>query len=132
MADDESRWELDWWAAIPPLCLLLGAALILMPAFLPERVLKSTAWTPEQAQQYQAASVKFHGLSQSYRSPGPESDPGTLRQELEQAKAEYEALRAQLDNALARPEKLAWILRGLGATLVVVGGYFAYVSRSPG
>jgi hypothetical protein len=127
--DKESSWEFDWRAGLPLVCLVAGVALILASVFLPKSALNNGIWSQEQAEKYQAASVKLHSLSHGSLHPSPNADPVAMRKELEQADQEYKAIRAQLDAALGRPKKLAWILRGVGVALMIVGGVVAHSMR---
>jgi hypothetical protein len=129
--DHDSSWELDWRAAVPLICVVAGVALILASILLPKRALNNGSWSQEQAQAYQAASVKLHSLSHSSLHPSPDDDPAAMHQELEQANKDYQAIRAQYDTALARPQKIVWILRGVGVALLVAGGFAAYCMRNP-
>lgn len=130
MADSESRPKLDWRAACSLICLVSGIALILVPVFLPKSILSQGSWSQEQAQKYQAASVKLHGLSMSSVNRSPDADPEAFRKELKQAEQDYAAIRSQLDSALARPSKITWILRGIGLAILVVGGFAARSLRA--
>jgi hypothetical protein len=131
MTASESPWELDWRAALPLVCIVAGVVLILLSVSLPKRTLNQGSWSQEQAEKYQAASVKLHSLSHSSIQSSPDSDPETIRKELQQAEKDYQAIRAQLDAALARPSKIVWVLRGIGLALLAIGGYAAYSSRNP-
>ena len=44
------------------------------------------------------------------------------REELKSAKADYDALRGQLDSVIARPRRWAWIIRAIGISAVLLGG----------
>jgi NO-binding membrane sensor protein with MHYT domain len=125
MTGSESQPQLDWRAAFSVICLIAGIGLIVAPVFLPKRVLNKGSWSQAQAEKYQAASIKLHGLSMASVHPSPDANPEALHKELKQAEQEYAAIRAQLDSALARPSKIIWILRGLGVALLVAGGFAA-------
>src|SRR5262245_5097808 len=120
MTDSESRPPLDWRAAFPLICLVAGIALIIAPVFLPKSILTKGSWSQEQADKYQAASVKLHSLSQASVHRAPDADSAAFHKELKQAEQDYAAMRGKLDSALARPSKIIWLLRGLGIALLAV------------
>jgi hypothetical protein len=130
MTRHESPEELDWRAALPFVCLVAGIVFLLLSVGLPKRTLNKGSWSQEQAEKYQAASVKLHSLSLALLHPSPDSDPAAQRKELEQAEKDYQAIRSQLDSALARPSQITWILRGIGMALLAIGGYSAHSMRS--
>jgi hypothetical protein len=131
MTASESPRDLDWRAALPFVCIVAGIVLILLSVSLPKRVLNQGSWSQEQAEKYQAASVKLHSLSNASLNPAPDAEFEARRKELAQAEKDYQAIRIQLDAALARPSKIVWLLRGLGVVLLALGGYTAYAKRNP-
>jgi hypothetical protein len=130
MTGNESRGEPAWRAALPLVCIIAGVVLILAPLLLPKRSLNKGSWSQEQAEKYQAASVKLHGLSSTPPGTLPAAELEAFHKDLKQAEQDYAAIRAELDSALARPAKITWLLRGLGMALLAIGGYLAYSARS--
>lgn len=130
MAGSELRPQLDWRAACSLICLVAGIGLIVVPVFLPKSALRKGSWSQEQAEKYQAAAKKLHGLSMAsvHRSPDTESE--AFHKELKEAEQDYAAIRFQLDSALARPAKITWLLRGLGIALLIAGGFTAKSLRA--
>jgi hypothetical protein len=97
---------------------------------MPASVTRSGAWTSEQAKQYQSASSKLHGLSHKLVHANPE-EQRAVRDELRQAKAEYDGLRSQLDSARSRPQRWSWALRIAGILAFCIGGALLYTSPEP-
>jgi hypothetical protein len=90
-----------------------------------------SAWSPEQAKEYQAASVKLHSLSQqTVAAAGSNSDKAN-REKLAQAETEYKAIRSQLDSAIDRPKYITYALRIVGSLLAITGLTLIY-RRSDG
>ena len=108
------------------LALLAGGLALIAWSFLGAASAKHSGWSPEQASEYQAASARLHGLSHSYAEQLRGGDPGAAKAELDQAKEEYNALRERLDAAIARPKRIAWLLRVGGAALALAGGCLLY------
>lgn len=102
--------------------LLAGGILLLAISFFwPGQSLSRSAWSSEQAQAYQAASVKLHGLSQETVATAGSNNDKANREKLERAEAEYKAIRAQLDSAIDRPKYITYTLRILGSLLAIAG-----------
>lgn len=116
--------------AVPYILLSGGVALILFSFMLPARLLSQSNWTPEQAKQYQAASLKLHSLSHASLHSTPEADREAQQNQLKQADADYQAIRSQLDSATKRPKNIAFAMRILGAGLLIVGGITLYFTRT--
>jgi hypothetical protein len=87
-----------------------------------------TAWSEEQAREYQAASSRLHSLSHQFAQQANRGNETVARQ-LKQAEADYDSLRGQLESAMARPQRIAILLRVAGLLLLVVGGACLYFGR---
>jgi hypothetical protein len=102
--------------------LLAGGILLLAVSFFwPGQSLSRSAWSPEQAKAYQAASVKLHGLSQETVAAAGSNNDKANREKLAQAEAEYKAIRSQLDSAIDRPKYITYALRIFGSLLAIAG-----------
>ena len=101
MTDSEPEWKLDWRAALPATPLIVGIVIVVLSLFWPKGASQSS-WSPEQAKKYQAASVELHGLSHSMAHAKPD-EQAALNKKLQQAEADYKAIRSQLDSAIDRP-----------------------------
>jgi hypothetical protein len=106
----------------------VGLLLVVASVFLPASAVSGTSWSPEQAKQYQAASVKLHSLSQTAASSTPEKQR-ELRTQLHDAEKEYASRRAELDAAIRRPHRVTTLLRVAGIALAAAGGIGAYLGR---
>ncbi len=96
--------------------LMVGASLVA-----PSLSLGRTAWSDEQAAEYQSTSARLHQLSHQHaQAPSPEA-AATVRDELEQTQTDYRRLRGQLDTARGLTGRMATILRIGGAVLAVAG-----------
>ena len=131
MTDNERDQKLDWRTALPATSLAGGILLILLSLFWPSGATSRANWSAEQAKQYQAASIKLHSLSHASVHPGTDVDPQAQRKELQQAEADYKAIRAELDSAIDRPKHLILAFRVAGVTLVAAGGLGMYYARNP-
>jgi hypothetical protein len=131
MASSEPKRELDWRTLIPAVLVIGGILLILGSLLLPTSVTGRAGWSPEQAKKYQEAAVKLHSLSHASLHTSPEADQPAKRKELQQAEADYNAIRSQLDSAIARPKKITWAIRLAGVALVAIGGFGLYHGRAP-
>jgi len=88
---------------------------------LPSKASRRGAWSDDQAKQYQASAIKLHGLSHEVAHAKSDQE-AAVRKELKAAQAEYDVLRGDLESALGRPQRLAWVLRFGGLLFVMVGG----------
>jgi hypothetical protein len=102
---------------------LLGVGILLLAVsfFWPSQSASRAAWSPEQAQAYQAASIKLHSLSQESVAAAGSNKDKTIREKLGQAEAEYKAIRSQLDSAIDRPKSITLALRIAGSLAAIVG-----------
>jgi hypothetical protein len=91
----------------------------------PTDSIRRGAWSPEQAKQYQDASKKLHSLSHDMAHAHGDKE-GDVRKEFGLAKAEYDALRRDLDSAISRPSRWTWIMRFAGMLAAVFGGILLY------
>jgi len=131
MTGNDPRQPFDSWKAIPAILLTSGIVLILLSLFWPTGTVSHANWSPDQAKQYQAASVKLHGRSHASVHPSPDADPQAMRKELQQAEADYKAIRTQLDSAINGPKRFALALRAAGIAILVAGGAGMYYFRAP-
>ncbi len=131
MTGNEPQQAVSVRAAIPALLLIGGIALVLLSLVLPGRAIGRANWSQKQATQYQAASVKLHSLSHASVHPSPDADRQAMHQELQQAEADYKAIRAQLDSAIDGPKNFTRTIRAAGIVLVLAGGLGMYYVRTP-
>ena len=130
MATSEPSHHVDRRTGLAIALIAVGLLLVAASVFLPEAATRGTNWSPEQAKQYQAASVKLHSLSHTAaRSPEKQEE---LRKQLQDAEKEYASRRADLDAALNRPHRVTFMLRVAGVFLAAAGGISAYLSRKSG
>lgn len=113
----------------PPLVLILGCFLVAVSLIWHVSSTNHNGWSPEQAKQYQAASVKLHSLSHAAMHPTSDTDLKAQRKELEQAQEDYSAIRSQLDSAIAWPRQVAIAMRIVGILLGATGAYFVFSKR---
>jgi hypothetical protein len=130
MTDSNSERSSSIRTLVPPLVLILGCFLIAVSLIWPFSSTNHTGWSPEQAKQYQAASVKLHSLSHAAMHPTPDTDLKAQRKELEQAQEDYSAIRSQLDSAIAWPRQVAITMRIGGTLLGAIGAYLLFPKRA--
>ena len=106
----------------------LGLLLVVASVIMPTGAAGGANWSPEQAKQYQAASVKLHSLSHTSASASPEKQR-ELKSQLQEAEKDYASRRAALDAAIGRPQRVKWILRMAGVAIAAAGGVSAYLSH---
>jgi hypothetical protein len=128
MTDNEPERKLDWRAALPAMPLIVGIVFVLLSLFWPNGASQSS-WSPEQAKKYQSASVELHGLSHSMAHAKPD-EQAALNKKLQQAEADYKAIRSQLDSAIDRPGRISVVLRWTGIALMAIGGLTLYLMRN--
>ena len=63
MANNEPQHSSDWRTALAIALIAVGLLLVVASVIMPASAAGGTNWSPEQAKQYQAASVKLHSLS---------------------------------------------------------------------
>lgn len=101
--------------------IVVGVAMIAVSFVWPTKASQRGAWSLEQAMRYQAATMKLHGLSHDVAHATPDRE-AAVREELNEARADYDALRKDLDAALSRPRRWAWLLRAAGILTLLLGG----------
>ena len=121
MADSEPAKQPTHRPAIAAGLLGMGILLLVLSFFWPGQSISRTAWSPEQAKAYQAASVKLHTLSQQTVTTAGSNSDKVNREKLAEAETEYKAIRTQLDSAIDRPKHLTYALRIVGALLAITG-----------
>jgi len=100
--------------------IVVGMAMIALSFAWPTKASQRGAWSLEQAQRYQAAAIKLHGLSHDVADASPDSE-AAVRAELNQARTEYDALRNDLDAAISRPRRWSWLLKAAGILVLLLG-----------
>jgi hypothetical protein len=119
--DDERPPRVHWPQAISILLLAIGAGLIIWSFVKPSLSSARAAWSQEQADAYQQTSIKLHGLAHEAIHAAGSAKEQEVKAELEKAQAEYDVLRTQLESAISRPNRVAWILR-IGGILFMAAG----------
>ncbi|MFO0787951.1 MAG: hypothetical protein U0805_00740 [Pirellulales bacterium] len=117
------------WAALPAIAIIAGLAFIAVSLVWPARSMSRANWSPEQALKFQAASVKLHDLSHGAAHQTAE-DLAAHKRELQQAEAQFQIMRTQLDSAINSPHNYAFVLRILGGFLIVAGAISAFATRN--
>jgi hypothetical protein len=130
MARLEPTSKLARGEVIAGLLLASGLALVAWSFIWTSVSGRPAGWSQEQAREYQAASAKLHGLSHEYVHESERGNEGAVRAELEQAQAEYDVLRGQLESAMHRPRRIALVMRFGGLLLIVIGAVSLYFGRS--
>jgi hypothetical protein len=112
------------------IALLAGGILLFALSFVwPGQSASRAAWSPEQAKAYDVASIKLHSLSQETVAAAGSNNAKALRSKIDQAEAEYKAIRSQLDSAIDRPKHITLALR-ISATLLAIVGLTLIYRRS--
>jgi hypothetical protein len=114
--------------------LLLSGIAFVGSSFVAARSLStaSAAWSQQQAKDYQAAAIKLHGLSHDFVHEAERGNQKALQPELDKAQAEYDVLRTQLESAMGRPTRIAWLLRIGGVALIAASVGTLYVMPPSG
>jgi hypothetical protein len=120
-----------WQKALAAGLIVAGITLIALSFFWPGKSSRRGAWSDAQAEQYQAASLKLHGLSHDIAHAPPQRKQ-EVDEELKKARAEYDAIRAELDAALSRPQRLGWMLRFAGLACLLAGSGYLFLLPEAG
>jgi hypothetical protein len=119
----------------PILCGLLvvvGLVLFAVSFVWPGSSTRSAGWSTDQAVKYQTASTNLHRLSHEYaRTTGTDKAP-QVRAELQKAQSEFSELGGELESAIARPKRLAMMLRIGGLALAAIGAVGVFYSGGSG
>ncbi len=121
MADNSQAHQPASQSPLAISLLAAGIVILIVSFFWPGQSASRAAWSPEQAQAYQAASVKLHGLSQQNIGATGSNKEKALREQLAKAEAEYKQIRSQLDAAIDQPRHLRLILRIFGTLMAIAG-----------
>jgi hypothetical protein len=109
--------------------VICGLASFAISFIWPNQATSRANWSTEDAKAYQSASVKLHALShESVHAAGTKNEKA-IREKLDQAEAEYNALRGELDSAIERPKQIRIALRVAGL-LSVAGGAAIFYKRA--
>jgi hypothetical protein len=119
--DDDKPAPIDWPHALAILLLLIGAGLIIWSFVKPSLSSARAAWSQEQADAYQESAIKLHSLAHQAIHAAGSAEERDVETQLEKAQAEYDVLRAQLDTARSRPNRIAWLVR-IGGILLMAAG----------
>jgi hypothetical protein len=109
--------------------LVAGLGLLAASFILPSQATSRGSWSPEQAQAYQRASAKLHGLSHELAHAAGSKDEPAIKEKVKEAQAEYGALRTQLDIAIDRPKHIATALQIGGSLLIAIGAIVMFAKR---
>jgi threonine/homoserine/homoserine lactone efflux protein len=121
MADNEQPKQPARHSSLAAVLLAGGILLLVVSFFWPGQSVSRSAWSPEQAKAYQAASVKLHGLSQETVAAAGSNNDKANREKLARAESEYKAIRSQLDSAIDRPKYMTYALRIFGSLFAIAG-----------
>lgn len=129
MADETPAKKLarpQQWAL---LLVIGGVGLVALSFFWPTKSMSRASWSIEQARAYSEASAKLHGMSHEFVQAVGKPNEKEIREKFNEAKADYDALRTQLDAAVERPKHTTLALRVCG-TLIAIAG-LAILYRQP-
>jgi hypothetical protein len=118
----ERRPPTDWRAISALSMLMVGVLLVGLSLVWARFVTGRSAWSDQQAREFQAASTKLHSLSHDFAHKAEHGDTEAIRPDLDKAQAHFAELNAQLESARNRPARIATILRFTGLLLAVAGG----------
>ena len=121
MADNDEAKQPARQSSVAAALLAIGILLLAVSFFWPSQSVSRSAWSPEQAKAYQAASVKLHGLSQETVAAAGSNNDKANREKLARAEAEYNAIRSQLDSAIDRPKYITYAMRIFGSLFAIAG-----------
>lgn len=110
--------------------LLLGVVLIVVALMWPSLPTGNSAWSVDQAREYQSASVSLHELSHKYEGELSKTR-SALPPEFRQAKEKFDRLREELDTAQQRQMRIAHLMFFCGVLLAVAGGAIHFLGRHP-
>src|SRR5687767_6464921 len=110
--------KFGWSRSLAAVLIVIGLAMIVASFVLPVASSRRAAWSDEQARQYQAASIKLHSLAHEAVHAAESNGDAAVQGELKKAQAEYDVIRGELESAMGRPKRLAWLLR-IGGVLLV-------------
>jgi hypothetical protein len=130
MTGNSDPANFNWRFALAALSLVAGIGLILLSVFWPSGSVSHANWSPEQAKQYQQASLKLHSLSHAPNTQ-TETAQQAYHRDLKQAESDYQAIRAKLDSAIDGSSTFLRTLRWGGAVLAAIGGFGLYRFQSP-
>ena len=128
MTGSDPEQPFAWRSALPLVLLGGGVLLLLASLLLPATSRGPSNWSTDDAKQYQAASMRLHGLSQASVHAKP-AEQQQMRKDLAQAQNDYDLIRQKLDSELDRPRRFALIIRVLGIGLLSLGGIGTYLGR---
>lgn len=86
------------------------------------------AWTEEKAKAYSEVSSRSHALATKLGTRGATEEDMRLA---EQADAEFRAMKAELDYARTRGDRVGFWLKIIGGVLAGVGGVGFLAARDP-
>ena len=112
---------------LPVVFVLLGIVLM-AAAFLYPRMLKpQSLWSEKQAKERTEIGYAVHSLAHPH-SHDP-SQSSAIDKHREKVQKVYERIQAELDDARARPHKIASFLKWLGVISTVLGAGVYYAER---
>jgi hypothetical protein len=129
----EPREPINPWPILCGLLVIVGLVLFAVSFVWPGSSTRNSAWSTDQAVEYQAASANLHRLSHEYARTAGTDEAQKVRAELEKARKDFDGLSTDLESAIARPKRLAMFLRIGACALVLIGaaGFF-YTNRADG
>ena len=127
MAAEQPPKQSAWRQPLAAFLLAGGIAMVAVSFFWPSDSSNRANWSPQQARAYQAASVKLHSMSHETAHAAGSQDEKAVREKFDQAKAEYDALRGELDAAIDSPKNIRYALRIFGSLVAIAGLALNYV-----
>jgi hypothetical protein len=129
----EPREPIDPWPIICGLFVIVGLVLFAVSFVWPGSTARNSAWSADEAVEYQSASANLHRLSHEYARTAGTDKAQQVRAELEKARRDFDGLSTDLERAIARPKRLATFLRIAACAMVFAGaaGFF-YTKRAQG
>ena len=107
--------------------VLLGTILMAAAFLYPRMVKPESLWSEKQAKERTEIGYAVHSLAHPH-SHDP-SQASAIDKHKEEVQKNYERIQAELDEARARPHKIASILKWLGVVFTVLGAGVYYAER---
>jgi hypothetical protein len=122
----EPREPIDPWPILSGLLVIVGLVLFTVSFVWPGSSSRTSAWSADQAKEYQAASANLHRLSHEYARTAGTDEAKKVRAELEKARTDFDGLSDELESAISRPKRIAILMRIGGVALAVAGAAAVY------
>ena len=98
--------RLDPWPILSGLLVIVGLVLFAVSFVWPGSSSRTSAWSADQAKEYQAASANLHRLSHEYARTAGTDEAKQVRAETE-GRNGLRRLERRTESAIARPKRIA-------------------------